>query len=203
MEMTPKLKMFEQELEMIKKEDHRKLAEFIIEKIAPNKLFAIRPSSTGKYHPRCTMRPGGLVIHIKRLVFFALPMAEAQEYSSDIKDMIIVAAIAHDMCKSDTYPPRGTKVKYTYEDHPIEAVDLLKDHEDRLIKYVDLANLKLVYRMILYHMGRWTPESVKKLLSDYTQPEMLFYMADYLSAQKQIVTVVDNIALEIPKEETK
>jgi HD superfamily phosphohydrolase YqeK len=126
-------------------------------------------------------------------------MAEADGRGPDEKDLIIIAGIMHDAGKKSGY---SSSDKYSYHDHPIEAVDMIKEHEDRLIKYASVSDLQKIYNMIYFHMGRWTPESMNKDMADFGKLEHLLYYADYLSSRKDLDTPVDNfdVTLEDPED---
>lgn len=59
-----KIEIFENELNLIKNVDLRKLVELSLQS-APDYFFTIPASSTGKYHPQYALGEGGLVRHTK------------------------------------------------------------------------------------------------------------------------------------------
>lgn len=192
--MSWKTKNFEGELGQIKSANKRKLAEYIIDNLLPDYFFSIRPSSSGKYHPICTLRDGGLVIHTKRLIYFALELANGHQWDKslpEIIDLIIIAGIIHDAAKKEKYE-KGTN---DYENHPAIARDMLENKEEELIKYASKKELVEIYNLVLHHMGPWTPEKYRKPLDNYTLPELVLYHADYLASRKYISTPVDEVGV--------
>lgn len=195
--MSWKTKIFEAELERINSSKVRELGEYIIENILPERFFIIPPSSTGKYHPKCTNRRGGLVIHTKRFIFLAIHLAEGCKLTTEEKDMMIVAGIVHDGAKDIKY--RGKE----YEDHPLIIVEWLKQVESTLLNLVSKMFLNDMYELIFFHMGPWTPKAIRKPMEEYKLKESIMYHSDYLSSRDYIGTPVDDIELKIPEDEEK
>jgi HD superfamily phosphohydrolase YqeK len=188
--------VFETELSFLKYDSNRKFLEYVIECIAPDQFFVIPPSASGKYHPLCTMKEGGLVIHTKRLIFFAMQLAAGHKLEPKDVDKLIIAGVIHDIGKKAKYSKTDP---FPYEDHPLEAVDLLKRNEEQLIEFISRDELEEIFELIKFHMGPWTPKSILKKLTEYTELELIIYHSDYLSSRPNLVTPVDNIDITIPK----
>jgi len=194
-----KLAMFEWELAQMR--DHvRTFAEKAITEVIPDHFWAIPPSSSGKHHPTCTHRLGGLIVHTKRVGYVVHQLCEAAQNSQEDKEALYCAAILHDIGKKDKYE-KGTN---DYERHPLIAVELIKEKSSILATaYGDGGKdfLNTVCRLITYHMGPWTPEECRKPLDKYDSLELTLYYADYLASRKMLGTPVDGII--IPEEFSK
>lgn len=188
--MSWKTEIFSPELERIKSEKYRTLAVYIIDNILPETFFIIQPSSSGKYHPQCTHRKGGLIVHTKRLLYLAGELTEACKFSDDEKDQMIIAGIVHDMeKKADSYS----------EEHPVEAKNTLRQKESELIKHASRDELKTIYDLVIYHMGPFSPKSILKRMKEYTIGECIIYFSDYLASRKFIGTPVDDCEIIYPE----
>jgi HD superfamily phosphohydrolase YqeK len=187
-----KKQVFEKTLALIKNNETRKWVKETLD-IFPEYFWTQPASSTGKYHPACALSTSGLLIHTKRVVWFALKFISAfgNEINDETRDNVIAACILHDGCK-------GGKGKGSYEDyvnHPILVEKYYKGYAgDKLEPWQ-----QEIFTLIRYHMGPWTPESVKKPLEKYTKLEFIVYLADFLASRKDLNTNVDsfgNIQLE-------
>lgn len=175
-------KTFDVELSYIKNERIKENASILIDKI-PEYFYLEAASSTGKYHPEFSLGVGGLLRHTKAAVRIAKELLDNEsigyKFSSDEKDLIILALIMHDSVK------RGIpEEKYTKFEHPLLASKLIKDNKDSLSLTDD--ELILLTSMIETHMGQWTTdysgnEVLRKPSSKY---ERFVHMCDYLASRK-------------------
>ena len=71
-----KSQVFHLEISQIK---HPELQQWVRDtlQLTPEYFFKAAASSTGKYHPACTIKEGGLLVHVQRAVYFALQLCEA------------------------------------------------------------------------------------------------------------------------------
>lgn len=136
-------------------------------------------SMTGKYHPACSNGKGGLIVHVKRVVYLANKICHAWGIFSKNRDMVIAACILHDIAK----PAPGTPYK-EHEDHPINAKKYFAESGGQ--GFVDL-----IEDCIRNHMGRWTPIKIAKPIEEYNLMELAVYTADYLSSVKDLATPKD------------
>ena len=175
-----KLKLFKNELEDIQDNDLREFAEEMI-KMAPDYFFTCPASSTGKYHPTLSLGEGGLVRHTRLVVWFARNIATAMMLEERSKDLLTVAALAHDMKK------HGNGVsKYTVNEHPKLAADFLEDVWNSIawpetMKYDDIVELQ---HLVHAHMGQWGEKD--GMPKPTTKMELILHTADYLASRKEI-----------------
>lgn len=185
---------FREELNLIKTQPIKDWTEDTL-KNTPEYFWIAKASSTGKYHPECTCKEGGLVTHVKRAIFFANRICEGWGIFDISRDIVLSATLLHDIAKvpnSKIAMNYGMKVTYEdYENHPINAK---KYFSKKPIFEQDETNFTLntIYDCIRYHMGRWTPESIKKDIADYSLVELAVYTADYIATTKTVKTEVDD-----------
>lgn len=182
MDAVSNAKAFSTEVNYIKNDRIRENALRLIEKI-PSYFYTEAASSTGKYHPEFSNGVGGLLRHTKVAVKIAETLLRndsiGYKFTSDEKDLILLAIIMHDSVK------RGiNEERYTRFDHPILAGELVENSRGELTLTDEEVNL--LVRMIKTHMGQWTTDrSGKEVLEKpKTKYERFVHMCDYLSAQK-------------------
>lgn len=182
MDAVSNAKAFLTEVNYIKNDRIRENALRLIEKI-PSYFYTEAASSTGKYHPEFSNGVGGLLRHTKVAVKIAETLLRndsiGYKFTSDEKDLIILAIIMHDSVK------RGiNEERYTRFDHPILAGKLVEKYRSELTLTDD--EVELLVRMIKTHMGQWTADrsGTEVLEKPKTKYERFVHMCDYLSAQK-------------------
>jgi len=161
-----------------------KIKEFTIKTLenSPDYFYTAAASSTGKYHPECTIKEGGLIVHVKRAVYFAERLCSGWGIELKEKDIVISATILHDIAKTG----KGTGTYEDFENHPLNAAKYFSLSEGVVMDEVVFIN-----RCIENHMGLWTPAKIKKPIKDYTLSELLVYTADYMAASKFVTTPED------------
>jgi HD superfamily phosphohydrolase YqeK len=188
-----KYKVLENELNLIKDEKIREWTKATLDN-APDYFFIAQASSTGKYHPQCTCKKGGLITHVKRATYIANRLCDGYGITSIDRDIVLSAIILHDIAKTPSNDPRYTYADY--ENHPINAEkyfaskELLKYSEDLDDTFAEERFLKILH-CIKFHMGLWTPASIKKPLKEYSLLELVVYTADYIATTKDLVTPKD------------
>jgi len=156
----------------------------------PDYFFVGMASSTGKYHPQCTCRKSGLLIHVKRAIYTVNRLCDGWGIKGIDRDIVLSATILHDIAKVPS-PKENSKITYTdYENHPINAEKYWFGEKETIMLGID--NLAKITNCIRYHMGLWTPQSIKKEIKDYTLLELIVYTADYIATTKDLITPVDN-----------
>lgn len=169
----------------------KNIKEFTINTLenAPDYFYRAMASSTGKYHPQCTNRVGGLIIHVKRAVYIANRLCEGYGVKDINKDIVLSSIILHDIAKVPS-PKEDPKITYAdYENHPINAEKYWFGTKEVIALGIDISSK--IRDCIRYHMGLWTPQSIKKDLKDYTLLEFIVYTADYIATTKDLVTPKD------------
>ena len=142
------------EIEYIKNSRIRKACEEMV-KLLPDYFFEVPAASTGKYHPAYAAGEGGLLRHTKAAVRIAIEIlsdpSTGDKYTSDEKDMMIMALILHDGLKSGI-----PKEKYTRFDHPLLIADYIMDNEE--ILGLEVEEIEFICDAIKTHMGVWTTD---------------------------------------------
>lgn len=176
---------FKKELEYIKSEKVKNACVEMIE-LLPDYFFEIPASSTGKYHPEYALGKGGLLRHTKAAVRIAYELLGDEcignKYSSDEKDLMIMALILHDGLKSGY-----DHEKYTRFDHPILMADCIMDNEERL--GLEVEEIEFLCDVIKTHMGPWTKDynGVEVLERPKTKYQNFVHMCDFLASRKCIL----------------
>lgn len=177
MDKKEKIVVFEKELSLIKNKNIKKLTKEIIEN-ADDWFFLEPASSSGKYHPEFALQVGGLVMHTKAVVYFLKELLRSELYPIDAyhQDMLILAAIAHDIKKYGENSNTG----HTVKNHPELAsayVENINNEKKILKENIDIEYIK---RCINTHMGIWG--SIKPESED----EKLLHIADLLASRREI-----------------
>ena len=177
-----KVNCFKQELNYIfdtrLKENAKKLIELL-----PDYFFVIPASSTGKYHPSFALGEGGLVRHTKAAVRFGYELVNngcvGNVFNDLEKDLIIIALIMHDGCKSGL-----VKSEYTVADHPLIVSKLIRDNSSKLT--LSEEELNLLCSMIDTHMGEFNKDYRGNAILPLPQNkyQKFVHMCDYLASKK-------------------
>lgn len=177
-----KHEVFNKELSYIK--DIRiKESTITILDMLPDYFYEIPASSTGKYHPEFSLGEGGLVRHVKVAVRLAKELLDnpsiGDKYTSNEKDIMIMALILHDGLKSGLVYNR-----YTQYDHPTLIKNFVNENKDKL-KLTD-SELDLFSHAVESHMGPWNTDYEKReiLPKPKTKFENFVHMCDFLSSKK-------------------
>ena len=185
-----KISKLKTEIEYIKSDRIKKACEEMV-KLLPDYFFEVPAASTGKYHPAYAAGEGGLLRHTKGAVRIAVEIlsdpSTGDKYTSDEKDMMIMALILHDGLKSGML-----KEKYTRFDHPILMADYIMDNEEVL--GLEVEEIEFICDAIKTHMGPWTTDynGVEVLERPKTKYQNFVHMCDFLASRK---------ALEVPFDE--
>lgn len=178
------------------------LQEFVVHLLLnANDYFFTTPASTsGKYHPYFAKGEGGLVAHTRCVAFFAKCNAESFDLSENETNLLIVAAIAHDIKK------QGEKenAKHTKWDHPKFAHDYIINIWEQYPDLLSYDDVNIIANAVLSHMGKWAHHSeYVKNKTPYPMPSSLFEQAlqsaDYIASRSELLefcfSPTDNVNL--------
>ena len=188
MNRVDKLAMFYKEINDIADDNLRKLAIEIIA-CADDYFFTIPASSSGKFHPPFSLGEGGLVRHTKCVVYMVNCLCESFNIDEYKKDMLIVAALAHDIKKQgDCVEGLG----YTVHEHPVLAARYVCEVYFASDIVIPSGDVSLIADMISSHMGKWgvDPKFIgdkKPLPMPESDCEKILQAADYLASRKEIL----------------
>lgn len=177
------------EIEYIKNSRIRKACEEMV-KLLPDYFFEVPAASTGKYHPAYAAGEGGLLRHTKAAVRIAIEIlsdpSTGDKYTSDEKDMMIMALILHDGLKSGM-----PKEKYTRFDHPLLITNYIMDNEE--ILGLEVEEIEFICDAIKTHMGVWTTDynGVEVLEKPKTKYQNFVHLCDFLASRKCILLPFD------------
>lgn len=188
MNRADKLAMFSKEIEDIVDDGLKKLATEIIAG-ADDYFFTIPASSTGKNHPKFSLGEGGLVRHTKCVVYMVKCLCESFDVDEYKRDMLIVAALAHDIKKQGDC---SEGVGHTVYEHPLLAARYIC--EVYFASDITILNgaVSIIADMISRHMGKWgaNPKYIgdkKPLPVPSTDLDKILQAADYLASRKEIL----------------
>lgn len=180
-----------------------KLRSFAIQLLlnAPEYFYTVPASSSGKYHPYFAKDEQGLIKHTRCVVFFAECNAESFNFDVHSKDLIIIAAIAHDIKKQGN----NSYGKHTVWEHPELAHDYILEMQIKYPELITIEDATIIADAVLCHMGKWAhlPEYIKKK-KQYPLPNSLFeyalQSADYMASRSELIGFdfrnTDNIELK-------
>lgn len=174
-----KVKIFEDELNLIKNKEIRSFVEEFLKQV-PDYFFITAASSTGKYHPQYALGDGGLVRHTKAATRIAYELFRVNffKYNETEQDIILASLILH-----DTYKHGLNGSRYTVTEHPTIAANEILNFE---------SNLNSEYKQriasnIASHMGQWNFDYKTKkevLPLPKTGMQNFVHMCDYLASRK-------------------
>ena len=143
--------------------------------IAPPAFWEKASSSTGKYHKIDENQPGGQVIHTMRVCAVAEHLVRMDELSEMERDILLAAAILHDICK---YGVDG-KTEHTLSEHP-QLVNKLREANMLFLPPCEFDTQ--IISTIEQHSGRWTvvPFPPKTKLG------RLLHIADFMASRHDI-----------------
>ena len=181
-----KIKSFYKELNSISDANLREFATQLILH-APDYFFYVSATTSGKNHPEFARRVGGLVNHTKCVCFYAMCNVESFGLSKHDMDLIIIAALAHDIKKQG-----NTNTNHTAWEHPELAHDFIFEIRDKFPHLISKEDATIIANAVLCHMGKWA--NYAEFVSDkkvYPMPQTLFeyalQSADYIASRKEIV----------------
>ena len=188
MNRADKIAMFSKEIEDITDSDLRKLATEIIAQ-ADDYFFTIPASSTGKNHPPFALGEGGLVRHTKCVVYMVECLCESFNIDEYKKDMLIVAALAHDIKKQGDC---AEGVGHTVHEHPLLAAHYVCEVYCASDIVILDGVVGIIADMISSHMGKWGahPKFIgdkKPLPLPKSDCDKILQAADYLASRKEIL----------------
>lgn len=175
-----RLKMFANEIGYIVDENLKKFAEKVIEG-ADDYFFTVPASSSGKYHPQFSLGESGLVRHTRVVAFFVKCIGESMMFNQHDIDLLVIAAIAHDIKKQG-----DNSNGHTVGNHPEFArnyVLVLGAENDNLISMDDV---KKIAAAVYSHMGKWGHENDNMPLPE-TEFDKALQAADYLASRREIL----------------
>jgi HD superfamily phosphodiesterase len=182
-----KSKVLTDELNLIVNPLIKKFTEATLEN-TPDYFYVAQASSTGKYHPECTCKKGGLIVHVKRAVCLANRLCDGYGFKGMDKDIVLSATILHDIAKTG----QGSGSYDDFVNHPINAKNFFVPLD------LDAETIEKIDGCIKNHMGLWTPDQIKKPLTEYSLLELLVYTADFYSATKVLALPIDTFEATEP-----
>jgi len=160
----------------------------------PSYFFHVPASSTGKYHPQCSLGEGGLVRHTKlgmKVATENFVLTTMFNLSNEAKVMAYIALMFHDGFKHGF-----NHAPYTDAKHPLFIKQVMNDIINKMenlevfINDTDITDMKAlrgIAEAVSTHMGQWTFDyrSKKKILEEPRTPlELFIHLCDYTASRK-------------------
>ena len=181
--------------------------------IVPKYFYIVSASSSGKYHPKYSNMPSGLMYHTMQTVKIAKNLLKSSLVksifniyttypnmrTSELNDIVISALLIH-----DTFKLGHVKGDYTVYSHPNIAAAEFYNHGKKYIeknksKFSDdgcamLHTIKMICAAVERHMGDYGMTDCDECISKFVS------LCDYLSAQKLFEQMYDYDGLTLLKD---
>lgn len=177
-----KVSFFEKEYTYIQNKNYRESLKTMVN-LLPDYFFLVPASSTGKYHPEFSLGDSGLVRHTKAAVRIAYELLKnnviGSQFSSQQKDLMLMALVLHDGLKSGL-----EKQKYTQVEHPLLVSNYIKENKDKLTLTDE--EIRFICECIESHMGEWNKDfnDVEVLPIPKNKYQKFVHMCDFLASRK-------------------
>ena len=160
-------------------------------------------STSGKYHPIDETLPGSNVLHFRRVFIIAGELAEMYSCTKIERDVMLGAALLHDVFKAGLEPPKTKKKAHTVSTHMVIVYDYIKAYCTANKADID-SGVMLMLRdcaiLCLFHYGKWNPSEVYQVkdhgvitMSDrLSELAMVFHVADCLAARRSVADVMQD-----------
>jgi hypothetical protein len=172
--LNEKLKIFSEELKLVKTFSIKK---FVIECLdeAPDYVFINCPSSsTGKYHTLDEFSPMGNILHTQRVVSNCNEMARAFSLEGKDRCLVIGSAILHDIVKQG-FEQTG----HTVSNHAELAAELVEKVFKTTKSKISKEDYETIRGCVFFHNGIWTPKPDNIPITSFTPYQLCVHMADY------------------------
>ena len=177
---------FDTEFLLMKNNDIKNFL-FELLRMAPGYFYSAPSSSTGKHHPAYEFTKGGIILHTKAVVYFLMQMLELEEYDEfdeRQRDLLIAAAILHDVKKHGLNPHS----EYTNFEHPRLAAEFILTYKDCGV--IPEKEIVFIADVVKTHMGQWNTNGknskYQSLEKPKTKAQKLIHLCDYLASREDI-----------------
>jgi uncharacterized protein (DUF3820 family) len=184
-----KISVFINELNYIKDDNLNAFARELIAN-AEDYFFTVPASSSGKYHPQFSLGVGGLVRHTRCVAYFAMGAGESYNFDQHTTDLLVIAALAHDI-KKQGHISNG----HTVREHPLYGADYVIEMQNKFPNFITKEDAEKIAGAVRSHMGKW--EGTREWVKDTTKElfpmpkdgfEQALQMADYVASRKYILS---------------
>jgi uncharacterized protein (DUF3820 family) len=157
---------------------------------AEDYFFTVPASSSGKYHPQFSLGIGGLVRHTRCVAYFAMSAGESYNFDQHTTDLLVIAALAHDI-KKQGHISNG----HTVREHPLYGADYVIEMQNKFPNFITKEDAEKIAGAVRSHMGKW--EGTREWVKDTTKElfpmpkdgfEQALQMADYVASRKYILS---------------
>lgn len=173
----------QKELDLIKNEEFKTIIKQILMDCSDALCFKPAASS-GKYHPKHDLGDGGLLRHTKCVVrnIWTICKMWPQFDDTDNRDIMIAAAILHDVYKYDSI-----EQEHSYQDHPLKMAEKIRTYnKDMNDTSSDLGSMiEKTASIVSTHMSRWDTDRKGNKIGEkpMNMNDAFCAIADMISAQ--------------------
>ena len=174
-----KVLWFYPQLKLIKHENVKNFVEIIL-KGTGDWFYKDPASTTGKNHPYFALGDGGLVRHVKAVVYFMKTFLDTKLYNIDEyhSDLLIGAAILHDIRK---HTADGGYI----ENHAREGYNIIMETQKIHPELISEEDALYMAIPVSTHMGIWGEKQGERVPE--SDAEKLLHLADYCASRKELV----------------
>lgn len=187
MTVSEKPMLLQDEIEMIKDSRLQKAVKYCIS--PRQELLKIYPASIGgTYHPPEERGPGGLVLHIRRMVYMLSNLANHLGLMEIERDILLTCAFLHDisnvdLSSVDNYGKVERNHKMYSAWHGNLSAQIATTYL-RLAGFEDTDEILLIIQGIIQsHMGHWYPGFRQPINNNL---ELIFSVVDYIDTRENV-----------------
>lgn len=188
-------------LDEIRQIESESIQSFVRAVLLNTDIFWLIPSSfSSQYHPPDEHNDGGNVLHTKRVFRVTKLLADSYGYSGIERDIILAAAIIHDVTKGVAWDDEGepnydpmhpyTVDKFVRQINKVDEIRGMDGASSTL--EINSETLGKILRCVRCHMGPWSaiPETVPQ-----TMPETILHFADLISSELHHIVDGDEVVM--------
>ncbi len=146
----------------------------------PEYFWEVPASSSGKYHPECSLGEAGLVRHSILVERIALDLLITETFipkTPELESAVAIASLFHDVMK------QGDNAGHTVFEHPVLGSKFIREN---LKDHIPSVYLNLICHAVERHMGKWITSEKSDIVLEkpVSAFDKLIHIADYTASLK-------------------
>lgn len=137
------------------------------------------PASNTKYHQEEERKPGGLVLHVRRLFRLTEDMVRLHNLNLWERDILLSACVLHDSFARGI-PPRT--LNYSDPLHPVYVAYSFPFNADA-DRFIERKVYEEIMECVSSHQGPWSPN---EMLKSNRKLPVIFQTIDYIGSREHI-----------------
>ena len=150
------------------------------------KMLKLLPATlSGKYHPPDERGPGGVVRHLRRMVWFVNKVADTLELPKWERDVLTAAALLHDISNVDAskVEENGSISRcYRKPPHPKISASIVTSYLFEAGFTPTSDTVIAMHDLISSHSGKFEPECKRP----YNVLEIILCIGDYITTREEV-----------------